>query len=138
MSLFDRSTWCGARLAGGPEEDKSETFVAQARTLLDNIQVRSHTLHSKTASGCRCVSDKVLEASGVGVIGAACPVRFWRLRAPNTSDHLGHLSDSLLQGLPPTKQWHEVNDACIKRYVGCLKRLAGKVRIFFSAFGIRW
>lgn len=58
MSLFDRTTWCGARLAGGPEEDKSETFVAQARTLLDSIQVRSHTLHSKMASGCRCVSNQ--------------------------------------------------------------------------------
>lgn len=41
MSLFDRSTWSGARVAGviAPDDDKSETFVAQARTLLDGMQV---------------------------------------------------------------------------------------------------
>lgn len=41
VSLFDRSTWSGARLGGAitADEDKSETFVAQARTLLDGLQV---------------------------------------------------------------------------------------------------
>lgn len=41
VSMFDRMTWSDARLKGmAAEDDKSETFVAQARTLLDSAEVR--------------------------------------------------------------------------------------------------
>ena len=40
VSLFDRSTWSGERLGGAAvNDDKPETFVAQARNLLDSLQV---------------------------------------------------------------------------------------------------
>jgi hypothetical protein len=41
VSLFDRSTWSGERLGGAVpmNDDKPETFVAQARNLLDSLQV---------------------------------------------------------------------------------------------------
>ncbi len=32
-----------------------------------------------------------------------------------------------LQDLNPAEQWEEINIGCTKRYVGCLKRLAGMV-----------
>jgi len=40
VSMFDRMTWSDARLKGvAAGDDKSETFVAQARTLFDTCQV---------------------------------------------------------------------------------------------------
>lgn len=39
VSMFDRMTWSDARLKGmAAEDDKSETFVAQARTLLESAE----------------------------------------------------------------------------------------------------
>ena len=40
VSIYDRMTWSDARLKGvAAEDDKSETFVAQARTLLEACEV---------------------------------------------------------------------------------------------------
>jgi hypothetical protein len=41
VSCYDHITWNDKRLEGiATEDDKSETFVAQARTLLDTLEVR--------------------------------------------------------------------------------------------------
>jgi hypothetical protein len=40
VSCYDHITWNDKRLQGiATEDDKSETFVAQARTLLDTLEV---------------------------------------------------------------------------------------------------
>ena len=40
VSCYDHITWNDRRLEGvATEDDKSETFVAQARTLLDTLEV---------------------------------------------------------------------------------------------------
>lgn len=42
VSCYDHITWNEKRLEGvAAEDDKSETFVAQARTLLDGLEVRT-------------------------------------------------------------------------------------------------
>ena len=48
VSCYDHITWNDKRLQGiATEDDKSETFVAQARTLLDTLEVT----HSPSSCG---------------------------------------------------------------------------------------
>ena len=68
MSCYDHITWNDKRLQGiATEDDKSETFVAQARTLLDTLEVIRNLY-----SWCKIDELEIVLTTGSWTVSARC------------------------------------------------------------------